>query len=317
MSRSEVGCHSLIRPVTAGFAPSCAAYTQTDGPNGVRQQATAVTTATASARWRRGEPLGDVGDPGEPEHGRRQEEAAVDVRPQDSDGDDQPQPPRVRSTIDDEEQRQREQRHRDELRPQRQRGRRDGERAERQPRRGSNAGPLATAQLEDRGRDEPDQGGPEEHEPGPPAHAVDGGQDDLRAPLLVEPRLAGDRERPRVDGRDAAGRQDLLARPQVVRQVGRGQRRDERGQHGQRHGEERPQMPEAHETASYACPVRACTAPKVLGASLATYVADVLRSSHGRGRIARAEEQHASGARSGRGGRGRDDHRRRPTSCAP
>ena len=53
MSRSEVGCHSLIRPVTAGFAPSCAAYAQTDGPKGVRQQATTVTTATASAWWPR------------------------------------------------------------------------------------------------------------------------------------------------------------------------------------------------------------------------------------------------------------------------
>ena len=132
------------------------------------------------------------------------------------------------------------------------------------------ASPLATAQLEDRSRDQPDQGRPEEHQPGPPSHAVDGGQDDLGAPLLVEPWLAGDRERPRVDGRDSARRQDLLARPQVVGQVGRGQRRDERGQHGQRHRQKRPQMPEAHETASYACPVRACTAPKVLGAGIAT-----------------------------------------------
>ena len=103
------------------------------GRTGVRQQATTVTTATASARWPARRSFGDVLDPGEPEHGRRQEEAAVDVRPQDSDRDDQPQPPRVRSAIDDEEQRQREQRHRDELRAERQRRRRDGERAERQP----------------------------------------------------------------------------------------------------------------------------------------------------------------------------------------
>ena len=193
---------------------------------------------------------------------------------------------RVRRPIDDEEQRQRKQRHPDELRAERQRRRGHRERAEGKPRCGADAGPLATAQLEDRGGDEPDKRGTEEHQPGPPGDTVDGGQDDLRAPLLVEPGLAGNRERPRIDGRDTAGCQDLLARPEVVRQVGRGQRRDERGQHGQRHREERPKMPQAHGTESYAA--RCAPAPPRWSweHGNATYVADVLRSSHGRGCVA-------------------------------
>ena len=43
--------------------------------------------------------LCNVGDPGEPEHGRREEEAAVDIRPRDRDRDDEPQPPRVRPAV--------------------------------------------------------------------------------------------------------------------------------------------------------------------------------------------------------------------------
>ena len=83
----------------------------------------------------------------------------------------------------------------------------------------ADAGPLATAQLEDGGRDEPDQGGAQEHQTSPPADSVDGSQDDLRAPLLVDPRLPAAVNvhvstagiRPAVE--------DLLARPKVVRQI--------------------------------------------------------------------------------------------------
>ena len=268
MSRSEVGCHSLIKPVTAGFAPSCAAYAQTDGPKGVRQQATTVTTATASAWW--------------PREGRSAM-SAIQASPSTAGARKKlPWTFAHRTAIGTTNHNRRGCVTRSTTRKSVNANRAIAMSCGRSASAGAetanapsashaarpDARPLATAQLEDRGRDQPDQGRPEQHEPGPTGHPVNGGQDDLRAPLLVEPWRARDRERPRVDGRDAAGCQDLLARPKVVRQVGRWQRRDQRGQHGQRHREERPQIPEAHETASYAGPVRGCTAPKVLGISI-------------------------------------------------
>ena len=69
----------------------------------------------------------------------------MNVRPKDGNRDDEPEAPRVRRAVGDEQERQREQRHGDQLGTQGHRRRRHRECAQRQPRREPDARPLATA----------------------------------------------------------------------------------------------------------------------------------------------------------------------------
>ena len=103
----------------------------------------------------------------------------------------------------------------------------------------------------------------EHDQTGPAGQLVDRREQDLGAPLLVDPRRAGRRERPRVDGRERPCREDLLARAQVVGEVDRGQVRDERGEDRQRDGQERPESGQGH-AAMLAAAVRRGTGPMVL-----------------------------------------------------
>ncbi len=72
----------------------------------------------------------DVLEPGETQHDRPEEEAAVDVGPDEDDERDRPEPARMGAPIGDEDQHDREQGHPDELRPKRERHRGDDERDE-------------------------------------------------------------------------------------------------------------------------------------------------------------------------------------------
>src|SRR4029079_15693970 len=76
----------------------------------------------------------------------------------------------------------------------------------------------------------------DEDEPGPAEGLVGGGEDDLRAPLLVLPRHAGGREGPRVDRGEGPRRKDLGSGAEVIGEVDRGQRGDDRRKDGQRDG---------------------------------------------------------------------------------
>ena len=86
-----------------------------------------------------------------------------------------------------------------------------------------------------------DQPGAKQRQPGPAPGLVHCRQQHLGAPLLVEPRLSGDRVRPAVDARDRRARQDLGAGAELVGEVDRRQAGDERGDDGQGDGEERPE----------------------------------------------------------------------------
>src|SRR6185369_17519135 len=82
----------------------------------------------------------------------------------------------------------------------------------------------------------------ENRESRPATELVDGGEEYLGAPLLVEPGRAGDREGPRVRRRDALAGEDAGARAELVRKVDRGHRDEEGGENRQRHAEEQPQL---------------------------------------------------------------------------
>ena len=85
-----------------------------------------------------------------------------------------------------------------------------------------------------------------DREAGPAAEAVGHREDHLGAPLLVGPRRARRRERPCVDPRDRAGREDLLAGAQLIGEVHGREVGDQRGQDRERDGQERPESVEAH-----------------------------------------------------------------------
>ena len=76
---------------------------------------------------------------------------------------------------------------------------------------------------------------------GPARDPKDRRQDDLRAPLLVDPGQTLSRERPGVDTRDRAPPKDLVARAEVIGEVDRRQAREERGEDGQCDREEDPE----------------------------------------------------------------------------
>ena len=143
----------------------------------------------------------EVLEPRQDQDQRSEEEAPVEVGPDDHEDRDRPQATGMGPSIDDEQQHDGEDRHPEELRPEGERDGRDDERRERQPRRAARAEAAAARDQVDAAEDDPDQRRPQEDETGPAADAVDAGQDDLGAPLLVDPRGAGGRVRPGVDGR--------------------------------------------------------------------------------------------------------------------
>jgi hypothetical protein len=188
----------------------------------------------------------DVLEPGQTEDDRAEEEAAVDVRPQDHEQRDRPQPAGVGSAIGDEEQDDGEDRHAEELGAQPERHGRDQEGDQRQPGGASGAQTTAQADREQAAEDQRDEGRTEYDETRPPGDPVDRRQNHLGAPLLVRPRQAVDRERPGVDGRDAATVEDLPARPEVVGQVHARKVGDDRGERRQRDGQENPESGQGH-----------------------------------------------------------------------
>ena len=143
-------------------------------------------------------------DDGETHEHRREDEAAVEVGPDRPDDRNGPHRAWTSPVRGEHHQRECEQRHGQELRPKRQGGRVDEERGEGQQRGGSRVHRRGT--HPDRDEDQPaheaDEHGPEQHQTGPAGGREDLRQEDLGAPLLVEPRQACGRERPRVHHRD-------------------------------------------------------------------------------------------------------------------
>ncbi len=190
----------------------------------------------------------DVLQPGQPEDDRAEEEAAVDVRPEEDQERDRPQARRVRAAIGEQQEDHREDGHPEQLRAQRERDRGDEEGDHREQRRAPRAETAQQADRQQAPEDQPDQHCPEDDESGPAGELVDGRQDHLGAPLLVGPRGAGHRERPGVDRRDPATVEHLGARPQVIGQVDARQVRDERGERRQGDGQEDPESRQGHAT---------------------------------------------------------------------
>ena len=188
----------------------------------------------------------EVLEPGQAEDQRCQEEAAVDVGPDQHQRRDRPQQARMGATLRDEEEQHGEERHPERLRPKPERDRRDGEGDEREQRGRPHRQAASPADRVDAAEDDPDEDGPQQHEARPAAEAVDGREDDLGAPLLVDPRQTRRRERPRVDVRDDAGVQDPVAGADEIGQVDGGEAADQGGEDGQGHGQEQPQPREFH-----------------------------------------------------------------------
>ena len=203
----------------------------------------------------------EILDPGQPQEHGGQEERAVGVRPDEGDDWDQPQEAGISTPFADQEQRQREQHHPHQLRPKRERHRRDHERRERQPRRRAHthAPPMRRQGHEPERRTHERR--PRHGEPRPPADPLHEREQHLRGPLLVVPRLAGDRVGPRVHARDAAPGQHLRAGTQVIGEIGRRQAREHRSEHGQQDGEARPQAAEGHRFRPERSPARRRSLP--------------------------------------------------------
>ena len=151
----------------------------------------------------------EILQPGESEHEWSEEERAVQVRPDGDDHGRQPQPSRMLLPIHYEQQQSDEAEHPEELRAERQRRCRDHEGEQRQDGRRSGIQPAADGDQSGSAEDHTDDQGADDGEPDPTTDGLDEPKQDLRAPLLVEPGLAGHREGPGVDDRDAAARQDL------------------------------------------------------------------------------------------------------------
>ena len=129
-SRIVVGCHSVMRLATSGFVDSPTAYPQTAGPNG-RHAGRRDADQRDEQRPVRSRPaFGDVLEPGKAEHDRREEEAAVEVRPDEHQERDRPETGRMAAPLRDEDQQDREAGHAQQLRAKRESRGRDGERAE-------------------------------------------------------------------------------------------------------------------------------------------------------------------------------------------
>ena len=176
-----------MRAVTAGLTESPRAYAQTPGPNGVSEAATARDGRDEEGAMGPRHPVVEILEPGQPEDDRPEEEAAVDVRPDDDQHRDRPEAPRVRVPVDHEQQDDRKDRHPDQLRAQPERDRRDHEGRQGQERRGPRGEPPSPPDREQAAEDDDHERRTQEDETRPAGQLVDGGQDDLGAPLLVGP----------------------------------------------------------------------------------------------------------------------------------
>ncbi len=240
-SRIVVGCHSVTRLVTSAFVDNPMAYAHTAGPNGVRQAAITLTRAIRAGSCRRSAPIGGVLQPGETEDDGSQEEAAVQVGPQDHEDRDGPQAGRVTMAIRNEHERDREQRHPEELRAQGECRRRHHECAEREQRGVPHRPAMPIRDDEQTAEDHADERGAKERQTRPARQTKDRRQDDLRSPLLVDPWQAIGRERPCVDAGDGSARKDLVAGAEVVREIDGREAREQRGEHGKCDREEHPE----------------------------------------------------------------------------
>ena len=240
-SRIVVGCHSVMRLATSGFVDSPTAYPHTAGPKGVTHAVATLTSAMSSVRCA---------------PGRRSATSSSHARPSTT-GARKKLPWRFAqtSTRNGIAQRPAGWRRRSETRTSRiakqampsncGRSARAGAATANAPSVSERRVPRRQAASEpdqqDRSEDHADEPRPKQRQTGPATDLVDGRQDDLRSPLLVEPRQAVRREGPRVDARDRARPDDLVAGAQVVGEVDRRETGKERCQDGQRNGQERPQ----------------------------------------------------------------------------
>ena len=173
--------------------------------------------------------------PGDREQDRGQEEAPVRVRPQD--GDRQRPQDAVRMPVPAREQPLREGEPEDpeELGPDQEAARQQDPRREGEPGgRPARGADVAARRVEQPGDGRRDRRTERRHRE-PPADVEEPSEDDLRPPLLVQPRRAEGRAREHVAAQDAARVQHEVAGPEVVREVD-GRERDRRGD-GRRHGD--------------------------------------------------------------------------------
>ena len=185
--------------------------------------------------------FGNVLEPGEAEHDRRQEEAAVEVRPDEHQEGDRPETGRMAAPLRDEDEQDREAGHAQQLRAKRKGRGRDRECAEGHERGAPRRQAASEPDQQDRSEDHAHEPRSKQRQTRPATDLVDRRQDDLRSPLLVEPRQPVRSEGPRVDARDRARPDDLVAGAQVIGKVDRREAGKERCQDGQRNGQEHPQ----------------------------------------------------------------------------
>ena len=190
--------------------------------------------------------LGHILEPDEAENGGREEEAAVEVGPDDRQEGDRPETGRMTAPIRDEHEQDREAGHAQQLRAKREGRGRDGERAKGQERRVPRREAASEPDQQDCPEDATHEPRSKHRQARPATDVVDGREDDLRSPLLVEPRQAVRGERPRVDPRDRRHPDDLVTGAQVVGEVDRREAGKKRCQDGQRNGQERPESVQGH-----------------------------------------------------------------------
>jgi len=160
-----------------------------------------------------------IGQPGDEREGDGEDEAAVDVRPEEGERHDRPpntwsvsaelQEPEGRRETDDAE----------ELGPERQARRGDDEGDQEEDRRPARVEATPPIEVEQEPEGDPDESAAEDGEPRPSAGVVDDGEGDLGEPLLVQPGGAGRGEGERVGAEDFASVEDLLSGPDGVGEV--------------------------------------------------------------------------------------------------
>ena len=145
----------------------------------------------------------------------------MQVRPDQDEHRDRPQPTGVGAAVDDEEQGDGEDRHAQELRPERQGHRGDPERHHGQGGGAARAETAPPGDREDAPEDDADERRAKQDQTRPAADPVDRGEDDLGTPLLVDPRGTGRRIRPGIGAGQRSAGQDLVARAEVISEIHR------------------------------------------------------------------------------------------------
>ena len=205
----------------------------------VASAVSAVAARTLSGSTRRGPA---VGQPCEDEQDERQREAPVHVGPDDGHHRYEPEAPAVAARRHA-PQAEGEQRHpellgaklSDELDPDQPPGdRQQGAEACRRP-----LGPTRREHEAERHRE---QRGTSDREAEPSPPVEDARKDDLGSPLLVQPRLAADRERERVDVGQVMRGDHVRSRPQPIGEVHRHRLAERRHRDGQRDRDRRPDV---------------------------------------------------------------------------